>query len=47
VASALGKRGLERPAVSVRRVDRIERLPTGKLRRFVPATEARSQGGPP
>jgi phenylacetate-coenzyme A ligase PaaK-like adenylate-forming protein len=47
VASALGKRGLERPAVSVLRVDRIERLPTGKLRRFVPATEARSQGGPP
>lgn len=36
VASALGKRGLDRPAVSVVRVDRIERLPSGKLQRFVP-----------
>lgn len=36
VASALGKRGLPSPAVSVRRVDTIERGPTGKLMRFVP-----------
>jgi phenylacetate-coenzyme A ligase PaaK-like adenylate-forming protein len=48
VASALCKRGLEGPAVSVLRVDRIERLPTGKLQRFVPAPrEAHGQGGPP
>lgn len=43
VASALGKGGVERPAVSVKRVDRIERGPAGKLRRFVPRPQ--SQGG--
>jgi phenylacetate-coenzyme A ligase PaaK-like adenylate-forming protein len=36
VASALGKRGVEHPAVSVQRVERIERGPAGKLQRFVP-----------
>jgi phenylacetate-CoA ligase len=36
VASALGKVGVEHPAVSVCKVDSIERSPTGKLRRYVP-----------
>lgn len=44
VASALCKRGVSHPSVSVQRVDSIERLPTGKLRRFVPAP-AHRQGG--
>lgn len=36
VASALGKGGVEHPAVSVQRVESIERSATGKLRRYVP-----------
>jgi len=43
VASALGKGGVEHPSVSVRRVESIEREPTGKLRRYVP----RAGAGPP
>ncbi len=38
VASAPGKEGVENPAVSVHRVEEIERGPAGKLRRFVPRT---------
>jgi len=48
VASALGKRGVRSPAVSVRRVDSIERASDGKLPRFVPRSvvpDPYSQGG--
>jgi len=41
LAAALAEAGLDHPDVSVRIVDRLERIPdTGKLRRFLPLTPA-------
>jgi phenylacetate-coenzyme A ligase PaaK-like adenylate-forming protein len=50
VASALARAGVPSPWVSVRRVERIARGPTGKVQRFVPRSslaggDAQSQGG--
>lgn len=36
IAAELARMGVDDPAVAIRTVDRLERQPTGKVRRFLP-----------